>query len=289
MTRVLAAFTVKIVLVWIAALISSIVAAQLIGMGGDGVGTDGPLTGPQAFLVVNLIHAAILSVIASRSALRGWRLAILVWMTLFFAQSFLLMMEAAYFSDSLQISTALLLEGCLHVLIGGAMIGAAVAMLWRVPAERSTFVPEPKTLPIRLALIAAIYVMCYFTAGYYIAWQVGDVRQYYSFGEGIALAPLLLFQVLRGVMWGFLAYLLVRNMVGSVSSRAVIVGMSFSVLAAAQLLYPNTIMPWEVRFPHLIEVGISNFVFGFAASKILLACRAEAAAVSSTDIVGQAT
>ena len=283
MTRT-AVFTAKVVGVWIAALVSSIFAAQLIEMGDEGIGTDGPLTGPQAFVIVNLVHAAVLGLIAERSTLRGKRLASLIWATLFFAQSFLLLMEAAYFRDSLQMSQGLLLKSGLHVLLSGAIISAVVGMLWQEPVRQVQYGPPLTILPIRLAVIAAFYIICYFVAGYYIAWQVNDVQQYYGFGEDIALVPLLLFQMLRGAMWGLLAYILVRSLVGRVGTRAFVVGISFSVLATTQLLYPSSIMPWEVRFAHMVEVGISNFIFGFAASLILLARHGEAGVSSANSV-----
>jgi hypothetical protein len=34
------------------------------------------------------------------------------------------------------------------------------------------------------------------------------------------------------------------------------------VLVAAPLLYPNPYMPWPVRRMHLLEVGLSNALFG---------------------------
>ena len=269
MNRV-AVFASKAAAVWLASLLSSVVAAIMVGMGDEGVGSDGPLSGENAFLLVNGIHAVILSAIASRSILRGWRLGILIWMTLFFAQSFLLMMEAAYFRDSLRISTALLVEGSLHVLLTGALIGAAVSVLWRRPITHIAVATNSNELPKRLAMVSVLYVVCYLIAGYFIAWQASEVREYYGFGQDIAMLPLLAFQLLRGALWGVLAYILSANLRGGRNVRAIIVGAAFSVLAVAQLLYPSTIMPWEVRLPHLIEVGISNFLFGACATRILL-------------------
>ena len=45
---------------------------------------------------------------------------------------------------------------------------------------------------------------------------------------------------------------------------------AFSVLMALPLLYPNPLMPWPVRQVHLIEVGVSNFLFGVLAALIML-------------------
>ncbi len=265
-----AIFVGRILLVWFALLVSSIIAASLIGLGAESREADGPLTGGQAFLAVNGLHAVVLSVIANQSSLRGYRLGVLTLMTLFFAQSFLLMMEAAYFQDSLKISMTFIAAGSLHALIVAGVAGLAAAGLWRGPTGQQLAFPAIRTFPLRLALVTGLYVLFYFGAGYFIAWQASDVQEYYGFGADIALVPLLLFQILRGALWGILATFLARNMAGSVGLRALIVGVTFSILAAAQLFYPSEIMPWEVRLPHLIEVGVSNFVFGVLATWILL-------------------
>jgi hypothetical protein len=60
------------------------------------------------------------------------------------------------------------------------------------------------------------------------------------------------------------------SLTGGVWRRALLTGAAFSVLMALPLLYPNPLMPWPVRQVHLVEVGVSNFLFGIVVSLLLL-------------------
>ena len=128
---------------------------------------------------------------------------------------------------------------------------------------------SPAKLVLPVCAVSLLYIISYFTAGYFIAWAVPDVRTYYGEGLEIELAPLIAFQVVRGLIWALLALAIVRSMAPARVATPVIVGASFAILAGAQLLYPNSFMPWDIRLPHLIEVGISNFLFGAVAAMIL--------------------
>lgn len=261
-------FGLKYLIIWITILASSIIGAMALGMNGEGVGNDGPLTGNQAFLIVNAIHALVLSTIAARSSIRGWKLALLIWATLFFGQSFFLLMEAWYFIESLNLSLDFLIQGAMHVFIVAVFTSLVAAVMWKNP-PKSNAETSVSHIPFRLGIIAVLYVISYFLAGKFIAWANPSVQEYYSFGENISLIPLLSFQLLRGGLWGLLALFLSQSLYGSLMSRAFIVGFTFSILATAQLLYPSAFMPWSVRLPHMIEVGISNFCFGFIAGIVL--------------------
>lgn len=271
----------KAVGLWIAIIAGSILAAGVVDLSGGGGGTDGPLTGEQAFLVVNGLHAIVISILAANAIVRGWRLALLITTTLYAAQSFLLFMEAVYFIDSIDISLRTLIQGSLHALLVSVAAGLACGLLWRAAPAEATARFDVKRLLVRIALVAAVYIVCYFLAGFFIAWSVPAVQEYYSFGQKIELLPLLSFQVLRGSLWALLAFYMVRSMRGSAFTKAVIVGAVFSVLAIAQLLYPNPFMPWGVRLPHMVEVAISNFVFGVVAGLILQSF--EAVRISDSD------
>lgn len=261
-------FSLKYLIIWVTILASSIVGAMALGMNGEGVGTDGPLTGNQAFFIVNAIHALVLSIIAARSSIRGWKLAFLIWATLFFGQSFFLLMEAWYFIESLNLSLNFLIQGALHVFIVAVFTSVVAAAMWKTPSKSNIEAPV-SNISFRLGIIAVLYVISYFLAGKFIAWANPSVQEYYSFGANISLIPLLSFQLLRGALWGLLAFFLSKSLYGSLRIRAFIIGLAFSILATAQLLYPSTFMPWSVRLPHMIEVGISNFCFGFLAGIVL--------------------
>ena len=253
----------KTAVIWIALIVGGGLAASTFGFDPGTPAKDGPLSPQQAFFVVNAAHAVVLSVIAFHSHRRGFSLAILIVVVLSMAQLFLLQMETLFFYESVQVPLDTIFKGAISVVSAGAFAGLASALLWRESIERSDIVQFSL---LRIMFVAALYVGVYFTAGFFIAWAAHAVRDYYGDGAGISLGPLLGFQFLRGALWGLLAFYMIRSLSGSLITRALIVGATFSVLASAQLLYPNAFMPWDVRLTHLVEVGVSNFIFGVLAT-----------------------
>jgi hypothetical protein len=73
----------------------------------------------------------------------------------------------------------------------------------------------------------------------------------------------------RGALWAGLARLLARGLSGSTLTKAMLAGAAFAILMAGPLLYPNALMPWPVRQVHLVEIGVSNFLFGLLAVWLL--------------------
>lgn len=269
MSRTAIEFILKAGVIWVTLLITSILGAMSLGLGGEAVADDGPFRGDQAFLIVNGLHALVLSAIAVRANLAGWKLGVLLGVTLFLAQSFLLVIEALYFAGSVNAPMKELRDGSVLTLMGAIGVVIVASLFWRRAHATDHSELRISRLVFPVAAVAILYVFSYFTAGYFIAWAVPEVRAYYGEGIEIELVPLLAFQVIRGALWALLALALVRSMRDGVVMTAIIVGAAFSVLASAQLLYPNPFMPWAVRLPHLIEVGISNFLFGAIAALIL--------------------
>jgi hypothetical protein len=131
--------------------------------------------------------------------------------------------------------------------------------------------PVPSTLTRRIAIMALLYVVIYYTAGATIAWQSAAVRAYYENGIHIQFVPTVLFQIFRGTLWAIIALFIVTRVSGSLLQRALVMGVLFSVMTAGQLLYPTSFFPWPVRAAHLLEVGASEFVYGILVTLILLA------------------
>jgi hypothetical protein len=142
----------------------------------------------------------------------------------------------------------------------------------------------------KLAVIAVLYVVLYFTFGYFIAWRDPVVRAYYrGTDEGdffthfhivVRDTPWLVpFQILRGLLWVGFALPVVRMMKGRWPETALAIALLFSVVMNSQLLLPNPFMPEPVRMTHLIETASSNFIFG-AIVGWLLTQRSEQAARS---------
>ncbi len=132
----------------------------------------------------------------------------------------------------------------------------------------------------KLTVIAAAYVILYFTFGYFVAWRNPAVREYYGgVDEGSFVANmrtvmrhtwwLVPFQVLRAMLWTALALPVVRMMKGQWQETALALGLLFGVLMTAPLLLPNPYMPQAVRMTHMIETGTSNFLFGLLVGWLL--------------------
>lgn len=265
-------WTLKATAVWIALMVGSIVGSMVGVMPGGESGAgptpmDGPLSAGAAFLVVTALYAAVLAGMAFQARIHGPSLALFLFVVLFGAQSVLMQIETVFFNAHVAVPMALIPRIVAMAAIT-AVFGAAAATLTFRPVP--ALPPKPDGLAWRIPAVAAVYVCVYFGAGYLLAWQSPELRAFYGDGADIELGPLAAVQVVRGILWALLAWLMVRNLTGALITRATIVALAFSVLGAAQLLYPNPYMPWAVRLPHLIEVGLSNALFGAIAVVLLL-------------------
>ena len=236
-------------------------------------------------LAVCFIQSAILSHIILRSRWAGWKLFAAIAVVFYGVSTLMPQMESAVFIKRLPAGTLprLFLMGAIIAVPFSAL---AVLVLGKrkhrdVASERT----ERLVMPInewvwKLALIALVYVILYFTFGYFIAWRVPAVREYYGGGDAggffnnmrsvLRDTPgLIPFQALRGLLWALLALPIVRMMRGRWQETALALGLLFGVLMTAPLLLPNPFMPEAVRLTHLIETASSTFIFGFFAGWLL--------------------
>jgi hypothetical protein len=228
----------------------------------------------QVLFIINAAYAAMLAALAARTRLSRIGTGALLFALFFGVQTLLTQMEAVYFAESLNYSLNAIPRdtgmGALTAFVGAA----AAAMLFARRADETELQKRSgKSLLWRFALATALYPVAYWLAGLFIALQSEAVRDFY--GAHIDLinpAALLAFQILRGVIWAGLAMAAVYGLRGPRLGRAILVGAAFAVFMAAQLFYPNPLMPETVRMVHLVEIGISNFVYGLVAA-LLLALR----------------
>lgn len=228
---------------------------------------DGPLTAMQAVFVTNGAMAIALSALASRLRVRRVRLGLVLFVAFFGLSVGMMMIETLYFNKSVQMPMDLLVRWGVQGVISGAIIGAAGALLYH-PADEAP-APVPANILRRLMALTLIYVVLYYSAGYFIAWQSAAVRAYYS-NMNIPLVPTIALQLLRGFLWALISLYMVTRMKGSLMSRAWVMAVLFWIVTSIQLLYPNAMMPWAVRQMHLVEVGSSELVYGFIAVFVLL-------------------
>ncbi|MGZ3306286.1 MAG: hypothetical protein ACXU8U_10545 [Asticcacaulis sp.] len=229
---------------------------------------DEPLDPLLASLIVAGIGAAVMTGLAERARLRGWPLGLALFIVLYMVESGLSLIEAIAFNNDLKIGGTVLVQGAITSLLRDAAAGIAIAFLWR--GETSGTPPLLRGLWWKAPVLAVLYFICYFTAGLF-AYATPAAHNFYTHAPQISLAWLTELQLMRGLIWTALAFLIVRSLDGPAWQKALLTGMAFSVLMAAQLLLANPFMPWPLRCVHIVEIGVSNFVFGSLAGLILLA------------------
>jgi len=248
-----------------------------------------------ALFVVSCLNTVLLTYVIVRSRWAGWKLIGAIFLMFFGIWTVMPQIETAYFLTRLP-------PGMLQrILLAGGITAAlfsplAVLVLGKRRhdgrEEEGSFrlnMPLPEWA-WKLSLIAIVYVVIYFTFGYFIAWKSQAVRAYYGGSDpgsflrqmGIVLRDtpaLVLLQVVRAMLWTALAVLVIRMMKGRWWEIGLVVGLLFAV-TNAQLLIPNPFMPVEVRMVHLLETASSNFLFGWLLVWVLFSRRKSTRPVS---------
>jgi hypothetical protein len=238
-----------------------------------------------ALLAVSFLSTLVLAYLVLRSRWSGWKLVATVFVVLYGVGTVLPQIETAVFVMRLP-------AGMLpRLFVAGAITSVLLAPLSVLVLGRARSRPasndderrlhmRPGEWAAKLALVAAVYVVVYFTFGYFIAWRSAEVRAYYggtdpgSFAAQLASVArdtpwLLPLQFARGLLWAAIAVPIVRMMRGAWWEAALVVALAFAVLTSAQLLLPNPLMPRAVRMAHLLETSTSNFLFGWLTVAIL--------------------
>ncbi len=253
------------------------VAAPILGPQAGAQTPQEAAQGAVALLVVCLLDAIVITYLILQSRWSGWRLMAAVFVVFYGVVTFMPQIESAVFLTKLPAGMVP------RLFIMGLAIAAPFAVLAVLILGKAksvaTMEPDARlTMPAgewawKLAITAVVYVVLYFTFGYYVAWQSPDVRAYYGgtdpgsfvaqmgtvFRDRPWLVP---FQLLRGLLWAAIAVPVVRMMRGSWQETALALGALFAIVMNAQLLLPNPYMPEAVRMAHMLETASSNFIFG---------------------------
>jgi len=258
--------SIYVLAIWAVLVFGQALGGMFFFKGIPSVHDDGPLSAGQAVLVVGFIDAIILTLLANAMRSRGRVLALVLGAVLFGVQTFQSQIETVIFNADIGMSSKELAAVAKSAILRDAWAAVIVAILWKGESGASDRLPG---LAWKVPLIGALYVACYFTAGALIAWPSAAVRAYYAHVGQIDTSLLVALQFVRGLIWCALAWLLVRNLSSSSLRAALLVGLAFSGFMIPSLLFPNPFMPWPVRSAHMLEVGTSNFLFGFIAAFVL--------------------
>lgn len=232
-----------------------------------------------ALLAVSLLNTLVLGYIILRSRWAGWKLILAIFFVFYGVMTVMPQIETAFFITTLP-------PGMLpRLFLSGAIIAALFSSLAVLILGKRKSNPEESDKHLRLdmsagqwvgklSLIVIVYVVIYFTFGYFIAWKNPAVRAYYdgsdpgSFSAQIRSVlrdtPLVLpLQAVRAILWTAIAVPVIRMMKGRWREAELAVALLFAVVMNSQLLLPNPLMPQEVRMVHLLETATSNFLFGW--------------------------
>jgi hypothetical protein len=241
-----------------------------------------------ALPLVALLNSAVLALVILRSRWSGWKLSAAVFIIFFGTFTFLAQIESLAFLSVRNLLPAGMVPA---LFAAGAILAALFSPLavfvlgkWRTapPTEPNLRLCMPvREWLWKMAMIAVVYELLYFTFGYFIAWRNPAVQAYYGGVDPgnffLQMANVLretswlpFFQVLRASLWVLIALPVVRMLKGQPWETALILGLCFAVLMNAQHLFPNPYMPREVSMAHLIETATSNFIFGIVVGLLLL-------------------
>ena len=234
---------------------------------------------PMLFLG-SLIYATLLMYILTRTPYHGFTLIALVSIAWYGITTFMTQIETWYFLKAFPQITfdelfKMFIRGLVATIIliplatlttGKLSGGTNPTFSWKMIFNRN--------LSQILSLTVVAYLLLYFLAGYFIAWQFEAVRIHYTgspeklsfIGQMTKIVntdtPLISLQVIRAILWfgfGIPLFLLFRE---RKIECIIISALTFGLLPTAQLLYYNPVMPYAVRMAHFIEVSISTGILG---------------------------
>lgn len=233
------------------------------------------------FLLFGMINTLLIIVLIRNSNWHGWKLALLLGAAYYGAVTFLTQIEAWYFMSSITFDKQLLPYLFLMGLpIAFVYIPLAVLILgkWKKREEAKPSVAlnfSNQQWAWKLTAIAIVYILLYWSAGYFIAWQNANLRAFYgspgeiipfwqhtanSFHSDPGLFP---FQALRAMLWTLCAIPIIRSSKANAWGTAILVGLFFTVPQISGLIIENPLMPnASIRVSHMIEGIATNVAFG---------------------------
>jgi hypothetical protein len=233
------------------------------------------------FLLLGVLNTTLVIGLVVTSRWKGRRLALVLGMAYYGSFTFLTQIESWYFLGETTVPPQLLprlfLMGVSVPLI---YIPLAILICGKWEKSKDAIgLTDLSTIPLKrlfpkLIIIAIIYFIVYWLAGYFIAWQNPELRAFYgSPGEiapffahtldtGINSPSLMVLQLFRGILFGAIALLILAGSKANIWVTALLVGLLFAIPHLVHIL-PNPLMPIaSVRLSHMVETASSSFVFG---------------------------
>lgn len=248
--------------------VSGIVADALVGLPNGEPHSDTMIM----VLLVASIEALVLVGLAASIAGSWWRRFLILCVYYHLTKYGLMMVEAAFFLNLWNSSPLISLVDIAGFEVYGLLVSILISSLVvsLIPAQVKPLNSRSQKLMFKpLMLMSVTYTACYLFAGALIFIPLAGDTYQSTYGQLTVPMWMPLLQLVRGVVWAYLVWMMVSNISLSPSSKAVMIGLSLAVFAAAQLLVPNAYMVAELRNAHIIELVVSMFVFGWLSARLL--------------------
>ena len=244
--------------------------------------TEPGLVSPGAgLLIIALVNVAVVAALILTSRWTGWKLAVGLALAYYGAVTLLPQVETWFFLSSITVTRRLLAAlFFMGVPTAFLFVPLAVWILGMGRASRRTSSATTLQMPAgqwiwRLSALAVAYVVLYWSAGYFIAWQNPELRAFYGhsgdplpFFEHTAntfrIDPsVFYFQIFRGLLWVLCAVPIIMGSRVGRWTTALLVGVLFSLPQNVGQILANPLMPLaSVRLSHMVETASSTFLFG---------------------------
>ncbi|REE83766.1 hypothetical protein BX611_1061 [Lutibacter oceani] len=228
--------------------------------------TSGVLLG----LFSSLLIVILLSYYIFHSSFKGIKLVFAVFIIHYVIGCFNILIESYIFNVTNRVQTLQEMLQGFFVSVFFAPIFVWLLGKWNDESAKLKFEKRAVFSWIwRSALGIFLYLIFYLGAGMVLQMSYPELMDFYS-DKIPPFDVMILTQFPRGLLFVIIAILILRSLKLSNLKKAVLIGLIFSILGGiAPLIPPNDLMPSNIRFVHGIEVGISNFLYGFIISFLL--------------------
>lgn len=245
-----------------------------------GATASGFLSTPMAFLLNTAVNALILVWAARRSSFKGLKMLGQLFVLSFGAQVFMTQIETGYFVSAFPLLHnnfqiyILILRGLLTSLFFSVLVTWMCGGFSRKPRPQAVFSMTVDNAVKQGSWLPVVYIVLYMLFGYFVAWQVNELRLFYGgpaelngFFEqwGVSLMgkpELPVFQYFRGILWILCLVPLFMGFSGKRVELIVLSALALALLPTAQLAFANPLMPAAISLGHFWEVSLSTGIFG---------------------------
>lgn len=241
---------------------------------------SGLLSEEIGLLILGIINTLLIIGLIVSSRWNGWRLASILALAYYGAFTFITQVETWYFLTEITVSPELLprlfIMG-LSIPIIYIPLAILICRKWKrrdVATENLNMIMPFKQFLLKLGIIAIIYLVIYWLAGYYIAWQNPELRAFYgnpgeiepffthTFATFSNTPSLIFLQLVRGMLFAIIVMPLILGSKVKPWLTGLLVGFLFAVPHLGHIM-PNPLIPLaSVRLSHMIETATSTFIFG---------------------------